>query len=153
MAFVAGGILIASLFLCQDLYRKVIFSFYPYYENTYFDVADLSLTNIAKCIGTLLLAFILYRCSIRDNQVNRFYFFLNIGGFVLYTCGTFIPEVSRIGYYMIISQVFLIPNMLMEMKKESGKRYSLRELELLFRYILYCFCIVHIARIYDCCHI
>ena len=120
--FVAGGILIASLFLCQDLYRKVIFSFYPYYENTYFDVADLSLTNIAKCVGTLLLAFILYRSTIRDNQVNRFYFFLNIGGFVLYTCGSFIPEVSRIGYYMIISQVFFIPNMLMEMEKGIWKK-------------------------------
>ncbi len=115
--FVVGILLVASLFLCQDLYRKIIFSFYPYYENTYFDVVDLSLTNIAKCAGTLILAIILYKCSIHDNQVNRFYLFLNIGGFILYTCGSFIPEVSRIGYYMIISQVFLIPNMLMEMEK------------------------------------
>ncbi len=120
--FIAGGLLIVSLFLCQDLYRKVIFSIYPFYENTHFDVADLSLTNIAKCAGTLILAAILYKSSIRDNKVNRFYFFLNIGGFVLYTCGSFIPEVSRIGYYMIISQIFFIPNMLIEMEKGFLKK-------------------------------
>ena len=34
-----------------------------------------------------------------------------------YCCGSFIPEVSRIGYYMIVSQVFLLPELLMGMKK------------------------------------
>jgi hypothetical protein len=47
----------------------------------------------------------------------RFYFFLNLAGFVVYCCGSFIPEVSRVGYYMIISQVFLLPGLLERMKK------------------------------------
>ena len=44
-------------------------------------------------------------------MVNRFYFFLNIFGLAVYCCGSFIPEISRVGYYMIISQVFLIPEL------------------------------------------
>jgi hypothetical protein len=41
---------------------------------------------------------------------------------VLYTLGAFIPEVSRIGYYFVISQVFLIPNMLRSMKDGVWKK-------------------------------
>lgn len=115
--YILGGALTASLILGQDLYRKLIFIFYPFYEGSAFDTGDLSVTNIAKCAGTLVLCMICYRESIKDNKTNRFYFFLNLGGLVLYTCGSFIPEVSRVGYYMIISQIFLIPNLLSGMKK------------------------------------
>lgn len=115
--FILGGALLTSLIFGQDLYRRVIFYFYPFYEGSAFDNGELSLTNIAKCVGVLALCVVCYRESIRDSLVNRFYFFLNLGGLVLYTCGSFIPEVSRVGYYLIISQVFLIPNLLAGMKK------------------------------------
>ena len=49
--------------------------------------------------------------------MNRFYFFLNIAGFLVYLCGTFIPEVSRVAYYMVISQIFLLPGLLADMEK------------------------------------
>ena len=48
---------------------------------------------------------------------KRFYFFLNLLGLMVYCCGTFIPEVSRIGFYMIISQIFLLPELLSEMPR------------------------------------
>lgn len=48
---------------------------------------------------------------------NRFYFYLNLMGLLLYLCGSFIPEVSRIGYYLIVFQIFLIPNLLARMKR------------------------------------
>lgn len=115
--YFGGGILAASLILGQDLYRKVIFLFYPYYENSAFDTGDLSLVNIAKCVGVLLLTFICWRTGVENHKTNRFYFFLNVAGLMVYTCGSFIPEVSRIGYYMIISQIFLIPGLLKGMKK------------------------------------
>jgi len=35
----------------------------------------------------------------------------------VYCCGSFIPEVSRVGYYMIISQIFLLPHLLADIKK------------------------------------
>lgn len=114
--YALGVMLILSLIFGQDIYRKIIFYFYPFYENSIFDNGQLSYANIGKCLGTLGLCVICYRNSLKDDLVNRFYFFLNLAGLVAYCCGTFIPEVSRVGYYMIISQVFLLPKLLGEMK-------------------------------------
>lgn len=115
--FVLGGALALSLIFGQDIYRRIIFMIYPFYENSAFDTGELSLTNIGKCVGTLALCLICWRSGLKENAKNRFYFFLNLGGLVLYTLGSFIPEVSRVCYYLIISQIFLIPNLLSGMKK------------------------------------
>ncbi|MGN1146472.1 MAG: hypothetical protein ACI4R5_08470, partial [Acetatifactor sp.] len=45
------------------------------------------------------------------------YFFLNLLGLMAFCCGSFVPEVSRVGHYMIVSQVFLLPRVLSDMKK------------------------------------
>ncbi len=115
--YIAGTILILSLIFGQKFYREIIFYFYPYYENSVFDNGQLSFANIGKCMGTLILSALCYQTGLKDNVRNRFYFFLNIAGLVVYCCGSFIPEVSRIGYYLIISQVFLLPELLVGMKK------------------------------------
>lgn len=115
--YVVGILLILSLIFGQEFYRKIIFFFYPYYENSAFDNGQISYANIGKCLGTLALCGICYKSSLKDNLVNRFYFFLNVAGLVVYCCGSFIPEVSRVGYYLIVSQVFLLPGILTDMKK------------------------------------
>lgn len=112
-----AGLIVLSLIFGQDFYRKIIFHFYPYYENSIFDNGQISYANIAKCLGTLALCAVCYRESLKEDLINRFYFFLNLMGFVVYCCGGFIPEVSRVGYYFIISQVFLLPRLLADMKK------------------------------------
>lgn len=116
-----GVLLVASLVFGQDVYRWIIFKFYPFYKGSQFDQVEYSLTNIAKCTGTLILAAFSYKTAIKDNVRNKFYLYLTVIGFVLYTLGAFIPEVSRIGYYFVVSQVFLIPNMLKSMKKGFWK--------------------------------
>ena len=108
-----------SLLFGRDFYRFVIFKIYPFYENSMFDTVDYSLTNIGKCMGTVVLSMLSYRQAIRDNRRNRFYFFLNLGGLVLYTCGAFIPEVSRVAYYLVLPQIFLIPNLLRSIEKQK----------------------------------
>lgn len=115
--WILGGVLVLSLIFGRELYREIIFKIYPFYENSAFDTGGLSLTNIAKCAGTLVLSLICWKSGLKDNAWNRFYFFLNLGGLALYTFGSFIPEVSRVAYYLIISQVFLIPGLLAGMKK------------------------------------
>lgn len=114
--YVAGFIFILSLIFGKDIYRGIIFRFYGFYENSAFDNGRLSYVNILKCVAVLILCGICYRRSLRDNVTARFYFFLNVAGLVTFCCGTFIPEVSRIAYYMIISQIFLIPMLLAEME-------------------------------------
>lgn len=114
--YTVGGIFLCTLIFGQNLYRAVIFWFYPYYRDSAFDNGQLSYANILKCICVLGLCVICYRRSLREDVQNRFYFFLNLFGLVVYCCGSFIPEVSRIGYYLIISQIFLLPGILAQMK-------------------------------------
>ena len=120
--YIAGGILVASLIFCQNVYKEIIFYFYPYYRNSLFDTGRLSYVNIAKCVCVLILCGICYQRSLRGNINNRFYFYLNLAGLTVYCCGSFIPEVSRIGYYMIISQIFLLPGLLGGINKGSFKK-------------------------------
>ena len=119
--YVIGGVFLVSLIVFQDFYRKIIFFFYPYYEGSVFDKVDFSITNIAKCLGVLVLCFVFYNAALRENEQNRFYFFLSLAGFAVYTFGSFIPEVSRIGYYLIVSQCFLIPGVLIRIPKKKSQ--------------------------------
>ncbi len=115
--YIAGAALGISLIFGQGIYREIIFFFYPYYRDSMFDNGQLSYANILKCVCVLVLSMFCYKKSLRENVVNRFYFFLNVFGLIVYCCGSFIPEVSRVGYYMIISQVFYLPKLLGEMEK------------------------------------
>ena len=114
--YVVGGLFCGSLIFGQNIYREIIFFFYPFYRGSMFDNGQLSYANILKCVCVLVLCVICYKQSLKEDLTNRFYFFLNLFGLITYCCGSFIPEISRIGYYMIVSQVFLLPKLLGEMK-------------------------------------
>lgn len=92
-----------------------------------FDNGQLSYVNIGKCLAVLILCLIYWKDSIRDDRRNRYYFYLNLAGLVLYTCGSFIPEVSRVAYYLIQSQIFLIPGVLWNAKKGGSAICALSE--------------------------
>lgn len=115
--YMLGSVFALSLVFGQNIYREIIFYFYPFYRNSQFDNGDISVINIAKCAGTLVLCMICYRRSLKDDLMNRFYFFLNLAGLLVYCCGSFIPEVSRVGYYLIVSQIFLLPRLLADMEE------------------------------------
>ncbi len=120
--YALGGLLAASLLFGQNFYREIIFYFYPYYRNSAFDNGRIPYVNLGKCAAMLALSAICYRRSLAEygdseNIRKRFYFFLNVAGTAAYCCGTFVPEVSRVGYYMIISQIFLLPELIGDMKK------------------------------------
>lgn len=118
--YALGGAFALSLVFARDFYRNVIFYFYPYYKDSAFDNGQLSYVNLAKCLAVLALCTVCYKGSLKDpvsDKRLRFYFFLNVAAFAVYCCGSFIPEVSRVGYYMMISQIFLIPELLHNMPK------------------------------------
>lgn len=121
-SLVLGGFLLSLLF-GQKFYRFVIFKIYPFYENTGFDNGRISYVNVAKCLCTLgLFALVCFLQMGRESdplkdRPTRFYFFLNVFGLIAFLCGSFVPEVTRIGYYMIVSQVFLLPRLIYSMEK------------------------------------
>ena len=118
----AGGAFLASLVFGQKFYRWLIFKFYPFYENTEFDVSRISYVNLAKCVAAIVLFGIAWWMQRKEEvspiqESHRFYFWLSVFGMIVFLCGGFVPEVSRIGYYLICAQIFLIPGLVENMKK------------------------------------
>ena len=119
MLLLAAGC--ASLLLFQDFYRRIIFYFYPFYEGSMFDTGETSLTNIARCAAVFVLSLLYYRQAIRGDKKNRFYFYCNLGALVLYVFASFIPEISRIGYYLNIMNIFLIPGIIVKIPEKRQR--------------------------------
>lgn len=118
--FAVAGALLASLVFGQKFYRWVIFQIYPFYENTEFDVWHISYVNVAKCALSMALFGIVWwmrreKGAMQEN--HRFYFWLSTFGLIVFLCGGFVPEVSRLGYYLICSQIFLLPGVVENLKK------------------------------------
>lgn len=51
-----------------------------------------------------------------------FYLYLNLGALVLYTFCSFLPIISRIGYYLTVSQILFLPMLLARVKDEKWRR-------------------------------
>ncbi len=115
------GLGCASLVLFPNLYRKIIFTIYPFYENSAFDDNRISIINVLRCTGVVVLTLLYYKQVLKDNRKNQFYFYLNLGALLIYLFGSFIPEVSRVGYYLSISNVFLIPAVLRSIPKKGQR--------------------------------
>lgn len=111
----------ASLVLLPELYRKIIFTFYPFYEGSMFDTGETSITNLARCAAILLLSLLYYKDAIRGNHANEFYFYCNMGALLLYAFASFIPEISRIGYYLNITNIFLVPSILQKIQNKKQR--------------------------------
>lgn len=118
--FLASGVCVTFM-LFQEQYRRIIFHFYPYYENSQFDNGQTSLINIAKCAGVLVLSLLYYKQAVKDSKENRFYFYLNLGSLILYVFCSFIPEISRVGFYMNVSNIFLVPSVIKSIPEKRHK--------------------------------
>ena len=143
--YVVGGLFLGSLIFGQNIYREIMFLFYPYYRDSMFDNGQMSYANIAKCVCVLALCVICYKKSLKEDLTKRFYFFLNVFGLVVYCCGSFIPEVSRIGYYLIVSQIFLLPGILADMKDGWFKKLCVAGVVLAFSL----YCVLLLRGMYD----
>lgn len=113
------------LFL-QDFYLKVVVFLYPTYEDTEYLEGGTSYINILRCAAVLAFAGIVMFMNKKqgdtenavdgdsDFQSRRFwfYFYLNLGALVLYVFCSFLPIISRIGYYLTVSQILFLPMLL-----------------------------------------
>lgn len=114
------GLAILLLF-GREILKFVVFKFYPYYEGSVFENTQISYMNIAKCGAVLLFSLIYMKDIIRKDRRLYFYFNLNLGAFLLYCFASYIPELSRICYYMMISQIFLIPGVIKKIENKKQK--------------------------------
>ena len=116
---IAAGIFGVSLIVLHSFWLKVFLKLYPSWQDTQ-DLAagtSVSFGNILRCL--LVLALYLYaegkgrslRKALREPEEEKLRFYLNctVLGLMIYVCGWFIPEVSRLCYYMTFTQIWFIP--------------------------------------------
>ena len=124
----AGVALGLAVLLLHEKAMELLLSLYPSWEGTV-DLAagtSISWVNIAKCLAVLLLAY--YVRADEDPETFRgrqLVMYRNSAyiGLLLYVFGWFIPEVSRICYYLTFTQIFYLPMLLSGLPEtEQGRR-------------------------------
>ncbi len=111
-----------SFFFFQEFYLRVLVFLYPTYENTEYLDGGTSFINILRCAAVLVLSLRYYRQTVKDDPRNRFYFYCNAGALILYTCCSFIPVISRIGYYLTVTHIFFLPALTDGIRNDKLKR-------------------------------
>lgn len=111
-----------TFFFLQDFYLRLVVFLYPTYEDTEYLEGGTSLVNIARCLAVLIFALICYKKTVAGNRKNRFYFYCNLGALVMYVCCSFLPIISRIGYYLTITHIFFIPVLIEGIENKKLKK-------------------------------
>lgn len=129
------------LFL-QDFYLKLVVFLYPTYEDTEYLEGGTSYISILRCAAVLGFAGIVCLMRQREKKAgingeknvtnieeeeawNRrfwFYTYLNLGALVLYVFCSFLPIISRIGYYLMVSQILFLPMLLKAVPDKKWRR-------------------------------
>lgn len=111
-----------TFFFFQDFYLKVVIFLYPTYEDTEYLGGGTSVINILRCAGILVLSLLCYQRVVKDKPRNRFYFYCNLGALVMYVCCSFLPIISRIGYYLTITHIFFLPALVRGIENKKLRR-------------------------------
>ncbi len=120
--YIIGGLGCVSCLFLQDFYLKVVVFLYPSYKDTEYLTGGTSYVNIARCLVILGFSIWMYKDAIRGNKANLFYFYCNIMALALYVFGSFLPIISRIGYYLTVTHILFIPALLLKIKDEKKRK-------------------------------
>ena len=120
---ILAGLFCTSFLFMQDFYLRVMVYLYPSYRDSEFLVGRVSVANIVRCGAVLVFSLIYYRQAIAGHARNRFYFYCNLGALVLYTCCSFIPEISRFGYFLTVTHMFFLPAIIRRIEDRRQRRF------------------------------
>lgn len=117
-----AAVFCSTFFFMQDFYLKVVVFLYPTYEDTEYLEGGTSIVNIARCLAVLIFSLIYYKNTVKDRRKNRFYFYCNLGALVMYVCCSFLPIISRIGYYLTFTHIFFLPALMKGVENKNLKK-------------------------------
>lgn len=121
-----GAVFCTTFLFAQDFYLKLVVFLYPTYEDTEYLEGGTSYINILRCLAVLFFAGIVWymrkREGIEEERRFRFYFYLNLGALVLYVFCSFLPIISRIGYYLTVSHILFLPMLLGQVENKRWRR-------------------------------
>lgn len=136
-----AAVFCSTFLFLQDFYLKLVVFLYPTYEDTEYLEGGTSYVSILRCAAVLCLAGIVYRMREREKKAGinggwaatnieerewihrfRFFTYLNLGALVLYVLCSFLPIISRIGYYLMVSQILFLPMLLKAVPDKKWRR-------------------------------
>lgn len=116
----------ALVYLTRSFWLDLVVKLYPSYEDSAILAAggSISWAGILRCAGCLvLLLFCLRIAGQKWTQLDgkmRFYANAAFFALLLYVFASFVPELSRICYYLTVTQIFMIPESLSLLPKEES---------------------------------
>lgn len=132
-----AAVFCSTFLFLQDFYLKLVVFLYPTYEDTEYLEGGTSYIRILRCAAVLLFAGIVSWMRRREegekndiniekekawNQRFWFYTYLNLGALILYVFCSFLPIISRIGYYLMVSQILFLPMLLKAVPDKKWRR-------------------------------
>ena len=127
-----GALFCTTFLFAQDFYLKVVVLLYPTYKDTEYLEGGTSYINILRCSAVLIFAgLVLYmqrragtdnKAAVGDERRFWFFFYLNLGGLVLYVFCSFLPIISRVGYYLTVSHILFLPMLLKRVENERWRK-------------------------------
>ena len=137
----AAALFCTTFLFMQDFYLKLVIFLYPTYEDTEYLEGGTSYISILRCAAVLSFAGIVYWMRRSEDSAEKrreagelpvevllwnrrfwFYFYLNLGALILYVFCAFLPIVSRIGYYLMVSQILYLPMLLKAVPDRRWRR-------------------------------
>ena len=135
---IPAALAIAAVFALsyfRDFWMQVVVRLYPSYHGTAFmGGGRISPVNIARCAALALLPFLALAMDRASNKKNdavgedsrsgayAFWIRCTVLALVIYCTAWFIPEISRIATYLTVTQIFLIPEVILRAKEERTER-------------------------------
>ena len=124
-----GALFCTTFLFAQDFYLKVVVFLYPTYEDTEYLEGGTSYINILRCFAVLIFAGAMQRRAGEENKTDIeedrrfwFFFYLNLGALVLYVFCSFLPIISRIGYYLTVSHILFLPMLLKRVENTRWRK-------------------------------
>lgn len=112
--------IVATAFLLKGPVRNLVFMIYPGYLDSAYDTGRISWLNVIKEVAVILLC-LGYYSKVKENKLQRFYFNLNVYGLIYYVGFYWMPEVSRVGFYMNATTIMLLPSLMRSIDGKDSK--------------------------------
>lgn len=123
---IAGILASIVCFLGKSLVLKLALILYPSYRNTIYLEGGTSPVSILR--GLMILAFyIWFITKYKETEIAKsrelcLYAQLNLLAVVVYVFFSFLPVITRIGYYLSVGQLLMIPMMITAIPEEKIKK-------------------------------
>lgn len=119
------GVFGVCAFLLRDKIMELALILYPSYKGTEYIEGNGGIMDnapmILRCVLVLILCVVCYKEAIACREDNKLYARMSILAIVMYISCSFLPLISRFGYYLVTAQILLVPNIICSITDERKR--------------------------------